>query len=279
MLCAVIGSRAVTMFQKMLVGRPIRERLKRHTKAALTIQKFARPIIWRKKGKVIRRGMKKLKALIAAYHVRWGIRRAKKSVGIILTFMQEMSHQSEIKTAIGNFMRHVKRLQRVWRRYCTWKDYIIEVRRDQFDAVEVNCIQDWEKRKAKIEKELSAATNPDPDTIIGDFNMRRAPHRISEAVREQLLLESFREDQVKLRPLLVGFGDAVEEFRLKLGTWKALVEAQQVVNQNKSMKQIMKDEPPPDRPRRPIVKPKLSNDDLWIMIKKGHQRMDELLGS
>lgn len=194
-----------------------------------------------------------------------------------MTFTQEMAQQSEIKTAVSNHIRHVKRLQRAWRSYCTWKDYILEVRRDQFDEKERNCVPEWEKRKVKIERELAKVSNPDPEEIIGDFNMRRAPHRISEAIREQLLIESFRTDQIGLRPMLHAYGTAIEEFRLKMQTWRSLVDAQQVMSSAKSMKQIMKDEPPPDAPRRPIVGPKLSEEDLWIMLKKGHARMDELI--
>jgi len=275
-LCTAVGSRAGLMFNQMLAARPVRERLKKHTKAALTLQKWMRPIIWRKKGKVIRRGMRKLKALIGAYQVRWLLKKMKKSSFVILQFTKEMSSQSEMKTAIGNYMRHVKRLQRVWRRYGVWKSYVLEVRREQFDTIEETCVEEWERRKEKIEKALSAAENPDPDAIIGDFNMRRPPHRISEAIREQLLFETFRQDQSTMRSKLALFSTMVEEFGFKMTTWKALIEAQQIVGGGKSMKQMVKDEPPPERPQRPIIVPRLSEDEIWILIKKGHQRMDEL---
>ena len=59
--------------------------------------------------------------------MRWSIRRAKKATEVVITFTKEMSQQSEMKTAMMNYVRHIKRLQRVWRRYCIWKDYILEV--------------------------------------------------------------------------------------------------------------------------------------------------------
>jgi len=273
-----VGARAGVMFHNMIKDRPRREKFNRETKAARVIQKFVRPIIWRKRGKKVRRGLRKLKALIMAFRVRCLLRRQNKSAGVIITFSQEVSQQSEMKTAISNFVRHVKRLQRVWRRYLTWKDYVLEVRREQFDAIEVNSEEDWEKQKKRIEKALSTAVNPDPDAIIGDFNMRRAPLRITEAIREQILLESFRRDQSAMRERMIAFGALIEDFRISMTTWKALIEAQQVVggSNQKSMKQLMKDEPPPPRPDRPIIKPRLSEDEVWVLIKKGHQRMDEL---
>jgi len=276
-LCAVIGARAGVMFTKMVVERPIRAKLKRLTKAARTIQKFVRPIIWSKKGKIIRAGMIRLKAVIAGFKERYRIKRQERSVKVLLKFQEEMRAQSEVKTAIGNYMRHVRRLQRTFRRYWIWKEYVLEVRRAQFSELESKVRNGWEKKKKKIEIELAKAENLDPDEIIGDFNMRRPPHRVSEAIREQLLLESFREDQIKMRTHLSGFALALEEFKLKLATWRSLAEAQQVVSSSKSMKQIMKDDPPPDRPRRPIVIPRLCDDDLWIMVKTAHARMDDVV--
>jgi len=277
LLCSALGSRVGVMAKLLMKERPVRERLKKHTKAALTLQKWMRPIIWRSKGKVIRRGFVQLKGLIDSYHVRWAIKRACKASQVVMKFTKEMSQQSEMKTAIGNFVKMVKRIQRTFRRYQTWKNYVLEVRREQFDALEATCVAEWEKRKKKIEKELNAATEPDPDKIIGDFNMRRAPHRISEGVREQLLMESFRTDQKEIEGRLLVFQASVQDYKMKIETWRSLVEAQQVVNQSKSMKQIMKDEPPPIRPPRPIVIPRLSTDDLWVMIKRGHQRMDDIV--
>lgn len=276
-MCVVIGSRAGTMLHTLLAERPVREKFKRETKAARIIQRLARPVIWRKRGHKIRRGMKRLQALINDYHARWLIKRQQKSVHRILTFTQESSAQSEMKTAISNYMRLVKRVQRAWRRYLTWKDYVMEVREQQFMEVEATCTAEWEKRKEKIDKEM-CQPGADPDAIIGDFNVRRPPHKISDAVRQQLLVESFRVDQIGMRSRLDEYAGHLDDYKLKMTTWKSVIEAQQVVFANKSVKQIMKEEPAPDAPRRPIVLPRMPQDEIWVLIKRGHQRMDEILG-
>ena len=152
----------------------------------------------------------------------------------------------------------------------------MEVREQQFKELEATSTKEWEKRKEKIDKEL-AQPGVDPDSIIGDFNIRRPPHKISDAVRHQLLLESFRVNQIDMRTKLETYSVALDDYKLKMETWKSVIEAQKVVFADKSVKQIMKDEPAPDAPRRPIVVPLMLEDDLWLLIKRGHQRMDEIL--
>merc|ERR1712232_1216824 len=194
------GSRAHTMLKGMLEERPIRDRLKSTTAAAKTIQNWYRPIYWRRKGKKIRTGLRKLKILINSYHTVWAQQRIEKSAIVIGTWLSEMTQQNETVTAVKNYTRKVKRAQQSWRKYTNWKDFVIDTRREKFVQAESRVVDDWERKKLKIEEALAKATPADdPDDIIGGFNMRRPPPRITEAVMEQLLLDSFREDQQRMR--------------------------------------------------------------------------------
>jgi len=272
------GSRIGLMAKILIKDRPIRAKLKKHTVAALTIQKWIRPIIFKTKGKKIRRGFLALKELIKDYHRRWSIRRAQKATKRLLTFLKECQQQAPMKSAIQSFLRMVRRVQRGWRKYITIKTYILEVRRMQFDELEATSEDEWKKKKDKIEKELaSGSSDADPIKFMGGWNLRRPPHPISEAIREQLLMEVFRSDQRAMREKMAVWTQDMKEYRSNNEMWKHVIDAQQVVNQKKSMKQLIKDNPPPVVPRRPIIIPKLSKDELWALIKKGHLRMDELV--
>ena len=56
------------------------------------------------------------------------------------------------------------------------------------------------------------------------------------------------------------------------------MKAQQLVFVGKSIKQISKEKPRPEAPRRPIIVPKLVEEELLALIDKAHRRMDEVKG-
>jgi len=191
-----------------------------------------------------------------------------------------MTAQNETVTAVKNFTRKVKRAQRSWRKYIMWRNFVIDTRREKFIQAESRVPDDWEKKKTQIEDRLAKATPADdPDDIIGGFNMRRPPPKISEAVMEQLLLESFRADQRRMMTELDDYNQAYNEFRIKMNTWEALIEAKKMMlsaAEAKKFKPGEGDEAPPTRPQRPVILPWLSDADNWKLIKKGQQRMEEL---
>lgn len=275
MILSAWGSRNNRMLQGMLQNRPVREKLKITTAAAKTIQNWYRPLYWRRKGKKIRIGLRKLQVLINTFHRKWAAKRVEKAALVILTYMREMASQNETVTAVKNFSRRVKKAQKSWRKYKVWKDFVIDTRREKFLQAESRVVDDWEKKKLKIEDALAKATPADdPDDIIGNFNMRRPPPKVSEAVMEQLLLDSFREDQRRVRTELDDYHTSYKEYEMKMSTWEALQDAKRMMLSEREKKKFKPDEAPPSRPARPIIMPWLSDEANWSLIKQGQTRME-----
>jgi len=271
------GGRGQKMLKAMLESRPMRDKLKITTAAARTLQNWYRPLYWRRKGKRIRSGLRRLKILIRTYHAGWVVRRVDNAAKVLLTFLKEMNAQNEFVTACKNFCCKVKKSQKMWRKYKTWKDFVIDTRREKFMQAEARVGDDWERKKLKIEDALAKATPADdPDDIIGNFNMRRPPPKISEAIAEQLLLESFRDDQKRMMVDLGEYENAVKAYEIKRGSWEALQDAKRMMMSERDKKKMKIDpnDPPPPRPARPIITPWVTDEVNWMLIKKGHQRME-----
>ena len=127
---------------------------------------------------------------------------------------------------------------------------------------------------------------------------------------EQLLLESFRADQTRMKSELEDYQVAYQEFRIKMNTWEALMQAKMMMLSERDRKKKTKAategeevtpammqlisrlrglvglvcrficglwlQAPPLRPARPVILPWLTDEQNWALIKEGQRRMEEL---
>lgn len=271
----VQGARMAILLHTLLDGRPLRQKLKVHSAAARKIQVWYRRFYWRRKSAKIQRGFKKLKLLIRQYHEVWKVKRLYKAALVILTALNEMQSQSQSATAVKTYCRKVRRAQRSWRKYVSWRDYVLDTRKAQFKKFEARVGPDWEKKKLQIEQALAKATsNDDPDEIMGGFDLSAPPPKVKEEIADQLIRTSFRNDQLRMQAEMVEYALKNKEYRIKMGTWQALQQAKDFMKsgaQKKKKKDDGTGEPPPARPERPVILPKLTDEQTWDLIKEGQR--------
>jgi len=276
---SILGSRMGVMLQTLLKERPVRERLKIDSAAAIRIQRWYRPKYWKRKSKKIQRGFRKLKVVIREFHASWKVKRLYRAADIILKALTEMQSQNQSATACKSFCRKVRKAQRAWRKYVNWRDFVLDTRIEHFKTKQARVGPDWEKKKVQIEAALAKATsNDDPDKIMGGFDLSAPPPTVPDAMIMQLVRESFRNDQQQFQVNMQTYREEYDTYRLKFGMWQTLEDAKNLMKSAAEKKKKKKDdsgEPPPARPERPVIMPKLSEEANWRLIKEGQKRISK----
>jgi len=269
------GSRMAILVHTLLDGRPLRQKLKVDSAACRKIQVWYRRFYWRRKSAKIQRGFKKLKILIRSYHKVWKVKRLYKAAFVILTALNEMQSQNQSATAVKTYCRKVRRAQRSWRKYVAWRDFVLDTRKAHFNKFEARVGPDWEKKKVQIEQALAKATsNDDPDEIMGGFDLCAPPPKVTEEIIDQVIRTTFRNDQLRMQSEMVEYANLMKGYRIKMGTWQALQQAKDFMKsgaQKKKKKDDGTGEPPPPRPERPVILPKLTDEQTWALIKEGQR--------
>lgn len=173
-------------------------------------QKYKRKKIWR--------GFQAFSRVLARY-VQWMRKeRREKAAVVLLKFMADIEQANGCVKAIQQFRRKVCFLQRVWRRYLVWKEFIIEVRNQQFLDLESRTLVRYQKKLDKMRAVFrnSQKTKEEIGREAGGFDMYQEPESIRNNIRMQVIRADFKAKHRQHTVELIQYTQATEQYNEEL---------------------------------------------------------------